>query len=69
MRRYTDTFTQRKEIIAVDFQQFLEMDSASFLGDTIQLECGEKGTYRGRVKGIDSNTQSITISEGLYANQ
>eukprot|EP00794_Sanderia_malayensis_P016969 gene16969-18680_t len=44
------------------------MESSSFIGDTIKIDCGDKGVYRGKVLEIDTLLQEITI-EDVFLNE
>eukprot|EP00112_Aurelia_sp_Birch-Aquarium-sp1_P006641 Seg1729.5 transcript_id=Seg1729.5/GoldUCD/mRNA.D3Y31 product="Enhancer of mRNA-decapping protein 3" protein_id=Seg1729.5/GoldUCD/D3Y31 len=41
------------------------MDNLSFIGDTVEIECGVKGVYKGTVSEIDTKLQEIGIRDVL----
>ena len=40
------------------------MDSATFLGNVIEVECGESGIFIGKVDNIDTKLQQISLVDG-----
>ena len=44
------------------------MESLSFIGDTVEIECGVKGVYKGTVSEIDTKLQEIGIRDGKSGN-
>ena len=40
------------------------MDITSFLGNVIEVECGESAIYIGKVDAIDTKLQQISLIEG-----
>ena len=39
------------------------MDVTSFLGNVVEVECGESAIYIGKVDGIDTKLQQISLIE------
>lgn len=40
------------------------MESTTFLGNVIEVECGESGIFIGKVDNIDTKLQQISLVDG-----